>query len=110
MVREKMSRNNRAKQFLPFDAMKGLKEAIHLKEYEHEKITMGELSEEKANEISSLLSSLKKGDYVFVTYFEDGYYHKMEGKCVLDIYNNAITVEKKELSLSQIYDIKKLSL
>ena len=34
--RVKMSRSDRAKQFAPFDALKGLHETIKIKEYEHE--------------------------------------------------------------------------
>ena len=47
----KMPRENRAAQFAPFDALKGLSEAIKLKEYEHDRVALKELSEEQAKEI-----------------------------------------------------------
>ena len=56
MDRYKMPRAQRAKQFAPFDALKGLKDAIKLKEYEHEKKLKGELSEEKIVEILNEMS------------------------------------------------------
>ena len=37
MMRQKMSRQERAKQFAPFDALKGLNDALRTVEAEHEK-------------------------------------------------------------------------
>ena len=47
-----MSRQERAKQFAPFDALKGLHDALRLKEYEHERVQKGDMPEEKAEAIS----------------------------------------------------------
>ena len=41
-----MKREQRAKQFAPFDALKGLQDALRVKEYEHESIIRGEISED----------------------------------------------------------------
>ena len=38
MVRSKMPRVDRAKQFAPFDALKGLQDALRVKEFEHESL------------------------------------------------------------------------
>lgn len=38
MERVKMPRSKRSAQFAPFDALKGLQEALKLKEYEHARI------------------------------------------------------------------------
>ena len=71
MERSKMPRINRAAQFAPFDSLKGLQEALRLKEFEHEKVAKGELSEEDAEKISHTLSTLKKKDFVTVTYYDN---------------------------------------
>ena len=77
MVRMKMPRQNRAAQFAPFDALKGLSEAIKLKEYEHDRIALKELSEEQAKEISNVLENYVPGQILEITYFEDGYEKKI---------------------------------
>lgn len=51
-----MNRADRAKQFAPFDALKGLQEALREKEEMHEKKENIELLEEAKEEISYLNS------------------------------------------------------
>jgi len=109
MERAKMPREQRAKQFAPFDALKGLQEAIRLKEYEQERIQKGDISEERAEEISNLLIRLNKNDLCEITYFEDGHNKKIEGMTQLIIEEQCIKVEtlKKPLKikLDDIVDI-----
>ena len=50
-----MPRGERAKQFAPFDALKGLQQALRLKEYEHERVEKGDLSEEDVLRLSTIL-------------------------------------------------------
>ena len=47
----RMNRQDRAKQFAPFDALRGLREALAAKEREHEKQERGDVSEDVAAEI-----------------------------------------------------------
>ena len=56
--------SDRARQFLPFDALKGFKQAI--KEREKIKVDKIELSEEMANVISYKLRQIKKGMITFL--------------------------------------------
>ena len=58
-VRAPMPLSQRAKQFAPFDALKGLKEAIAQKE--HTPTPRRELSEDAIAEINTRLSNLKPG-------------------------------------------------
>lgn len=104
----KMSRQMRAKQFSPFDALKGLQDALRLKEYQHERIVKGDLSEEKAIELSKTLLNLEKNDIVQVTYFENGHYLKVQGKVVLNVEDNTLSVDRKRLSLDDIFEIFKI--
>lgn len=106
MDRVKMSRLERAKQFAPFDALKGLQETIKIKEYEHDRIVRGEQSEDEVKEISSVLSSLEKGDNVHVEFFRDGHCLNLEGSVKVDVFNQKIFVGAFEINFDEIKMIK----
>lgn len=74
-----MRREDRAKQFLPFDAMKGLNEALRRQEELAERVEKVELGEEDTEAISSVLSRLSRGDRVNVTFFRTGHYLTRSG-------------------------------
>ena len=101
-----MPRSQRAKQFAPFDALKGLHDALKLKEYENERVVKGDLSEEKILEISNTLLNLEKNNCYFVKYFFDGYNKEIIGKIKLDLENNAIKVDNIKINLDDVLDIK----
>ena len=107
-MREKMSRNSRARQFLPFDAMKGLREAIRAAEFENESVLHHRLSEDEAKRISAILSSLNAGDAVYVKYFADSHYFEEKGPCKLDVTRSILVVNEVEIPLFDIYDLKLL--
>ena len=104
-----MPRSERAKQFAPFDALKGLHDALCLKEYEHDRVIKGDLPQEKIEEISTIILNLKKNQPVEVTYFFDGYYKKIEGKSKADILENCIIVGSTKIYFDDIFDIKILN-
>ena len=81
MERMKMPRSKRAAQFAPFDALKGLQEALKLKEYEHARIQRIDVSEEESQRISDILNTIEKCDLVEVKYYneEDEHYHNAIG-------------------------------
>lgn len=101
-----MSRKDRAKQFAPFDALKGLQDALRLKEYEHERVQRGEIQEEKANEISKTLISLEKDSVAKVTYFESGHYLEIEGKVKLIVEEGVLRAGDKKINLNDVFDIE----
>lgn len=103
-----MSMNDRARQFLPFDAQKGLKEAIRLKEIEYERIKKRDISEEKCVEISDTLFKIEKNDLVSVTYFNNGEYLNIKGKIKLKIEEGIIEVDKNKIDINDIFDLKLL--
>lgn len=74
-----MNRQDRAKQFAPFDALNGLREALAKKEYDFGKVERGEHSEELDSEISDKLSKVQRGDRIALTCYQDGYYVKVIG-------------------------------
>ena len=105
-----MNREERAKQFMPFDALKGLSDALRMKEFEVERVCKGDLSEEKITEISKILQSLKKTNIVELSYFNDGHYKKHIGKVEVDIINQLLKSQKLIIKFSDIMDIKLLEL
>ncbi|MGN1012389.1 MAG: YolD-like family protein [Clostridia bacterium] len=72
-----LSNVDRAKQFLPFDALKGFQSALREKEVEY--VDKIELSEEKLEEISNKLQSLKIGEKVNITYYCGNKYNEIIG-------------------------------
>lgn len=102
-----MSRINRAAQFAPFDALKGLDSAYRMKVYEHEKTLQGELSQDEILEISKTLQNLKTGEILEVIFFEDGYYKKVCGKAKLVLDENLILVNNQKIELNSIKTAKK---
>ena len=56
-----MTRAERAKIFAPFDAMKGLQEALRDREERHLRVERHEVSEEQAEQNSRILIRLQRG-------------------------------------------------
>lgn len=67
-----MTRASRAKQFLPFDALPGFKEA--LKEKEIKKEAKIELAEDSLQELESKLNELEKGRIIKLIYYKNNRY------------------------------------
>ena len=60
----------RAKQFLPFDALKGLQEALREKEIEYEE--KKDLSEDTLNELNNKFNQIDNGSFVKITFYKNG--------------------------------------
>ena len=75
--RAKMSREDRAKQFMPFAALKGYSEALRKKE--KVVVPRAEVSEEYAEILDCKLRKVKKNDIITVIHFHDGEYLKKTG-------------------------------
>ena len=105
--RVKMPRGDRAKQFAPFDALKGLQEAMRIKEYEHDRIVRGEISDDEVKEISTVLSIVQNGDNVQLEFFRDGHVIKLSGSARIDILEQKLCVGEFEILFDEIKTIKK---
>lgn len=106
-VRAPMPLSQRAKQFAPFDALKGLKEAIAQKE--HTPTPRRELSEDAIAEINTRLSNLKPGQLVTVVYYCDytQEYHQLTGKVSkVDPYWKAVTIGNISIDFAELYQIE----
>ena len=64
-----MTREQRAKQFMPFDAMKGLQEALRDREERHTRVEKHDLSEENQEANSIVLSKISNGTKVEINYY-----------------------------------------
>lgn len=72
-----ISRLDRARQFLPFDALKGFQEALKEKEIEY--VEKRELSEDSIEQLSKEISLLLKGDMIKIKYYTNKQYKYIEG-------------------------------
>lgn len=105
MARQKMSLDKRAAQFLPFQAVKGLDEALRQKEkIVVEKI---QLSEESLKELDEKMHLVKKGSIVSVTYFCKGEYLKLTGMVArLDEVARVLQVVSTKIKFEDILDVE----
>lgn len=96
--------DNRAKQFIPFAAVKGYEEALRAKEkIIVEKI---ELSEEKKVELDFKLHQISKNDMITVVYFCKDEYIKIEGMVSrLDVDARVLRVVNTKIPFDDIYDL-----
>ena len=95
----------RAKQFLPFDALKGLQEALREKEIEYEE--KKELSEDTLAELNNKFNQIEKGSFVKIRYYRNGRYKEIEGIVTyIDYIKKGIQVDKIEnINICDIIDI-----
>ena len=92
-----MNRGARAKQFLPFDALKGLQEALREKEIEYE--TKKDLSEDTLQELNNKFNQIENGKYVKIKYYKNGRYSEIKGRVT------NIDYIKKKIQISKIENI-----
>ena len=64
-----MTRAERAKQFAPFDAMKGLQEALRDREERHCRVEKREISEDMEAHNSKVIGRLERGMKVEIFYY-----------------------------------------
>ena len=83
-----VNRVARAKQFLPFDALKGLQQALKEKEIEYEE--KKELAEDTLTELNNKFHQLENGKYVKLKYYKNGRYREIKG-----IITNMDYIKKK---------------
>lgn len=104
-MRPKMSREERAKQFMPFAALKGYPEALRKKE----KIVVPkkELSEEYQEELDRKLRQVEKNDIITVVYFCQGEYIKQTGMVSrIDEAARVLKVVNTKIFFDEIIDLE----
>ena len=100
--RPKMSVKERAKQFMPFSALKGFEAA--LREKEKVVVPHAELSEEQKDELDFRLREIKAGDMITIIYFQAGEYIKKTGLVSkIDMSARYIQVVNTKIMFENIY-------
>ena len=102
-----MPPSRRAKQFVPFDALKGLKEAIAAKERRPEPRRV--LSEEMMAEINKTLSGVQRGQCVTVVYYrsmEQAYLQLTGTVMKVDPYWRYLQIDHVGIDFNEIFQIE----
>ncbi len=104
-TREKMSRQDRAKQFVPFAALKGYEDALRAKE----KVVVPkiELTEERKEELDRQIRKIRPGDMAEVVYFSQGEYLRVTGMVSrLDVDARVLRVVNTGIAFADILEIR----
>jgi hypothetical protein len=102
-----MMREQRAKQFMPFDAMKGLAEALKDREEKHSRVPKHGISDEKKQELSETLIRVEKGSKVFVEYYAN--FHDREKSGIVTEINRPyqfLRLDEEKILFTDLYDIR----
>ena len=103
-----MTRQDRAKIFAPFDAMKGLQEALREREERLTRCPRREICEEDIARNSAVLMTLKRGMEAEV-FCWDGFHDVVKrGKItyISRAFNGYLEVDHEPIEFEDIYDIK----
>lgn len=103
-LRKKMERGERAKQFMPFAALKGYPDALRKKE----KIVVEKvlLSEEGARLLDLKMHQVQKRDMVTVVYFHENEYLKLTGMVSrIDATARILRIVNTDIPFDDILDV-----
>ena len=98
---------NRAAQFLPFDAMKGLTEELKLREKKLSRVPKRELSEDDAAMINDVINKIDFGSQIEMVYYDNGHYYDII--CIVekkDIIYRYLLIATQKIYFDDIYSIK----
>lgn len=100
-----MDRRSRAKQFMPFDALKGFREAMA--EKERIIVPKRDLPEEKKEELDWKLRQIQKEDIITVEYFQDREYVQATGMVTrIDDAGRTLEIASLRIAFVDISDLK----
>ena len=104
-----MDRSERAKQFAPFDALRGLREALEEKEREHERREKRMRTEEETEALERVLPLLARGKRAEVLFYEGGFYLQARGAIEeVDLVRRILRIGDGVLSFEDVYYIRLL--
>ncbi|MDL2302476.1 YolD-like family protein [Lachnospiraceae bacterium OttesenSCG-928-D06] len=100
----KMDRADRAKQFMPFDALKGFREA--LEEKERIIVEKRHLSQEEKEKLDRILGQVKGNEIITVHYFQKGEYVQITGMVSkIDKINRILKIVNTRIPFDDISDL-----
>lgn len=94
---------------MPFDAMKGLQEALRDREERHTRVERHEISEEQMEKNSAVLSRLERGDRVELDCYL-GFHDVHRSGTVTEISTvmRTLTLGEEKIYFEDIYTIKRI--
>ena len=96
--------SERAKQFMPFAALKGLPEA--LAEKEKNPVPKKELTEEKIGQLNHQLEYLQKGQIVTIVYYHDMEYVQLTGIVTkINAYEKSLMLGEIIIQFEDLLDV-----
>ena len=100
-----MDRADRAKQFMPFDGLKGFRDA--LSEKERIIVPQRDLSEEEKEVLDQKLSLIQKKDMMNVEYFQNGEYVQVTGMVSrIDETSRVLKIVNTKVDFDYISDLQ----
>ena len=100
-----MDRGIRAKQFMPFDTLKGFREAVA--EKERIIVPKRDISEEQKEELEWKIRQLKKEDIITVEYFQNREYVQVTGMITrIDEVSRTLDIANTRIAFVDISDLK----
>ena len=100
-----MTRASRAKQFLPFDALKGFQEAINEKQIKYD--DKKELTEESYIRLEEEWNKIDEESIVRIKYYKNKKYVEIQGKVTnIDYVRKRIKVNEENINICDIIDIE----
>ncbi len=102
-----MTRAERAKIFAPFDAMKGLQEALRDREERHSRVERHDISEEQQEKNSEVFAKLTKGMHVQLDCYS-AFHDVTKTGTVTEISTvyRYLKLDKEKIFFCDIYDIR----
>lgn len=102
-----MTRQERAKQFMPFDAMKGLQEALRDREERHSRNGRREIGEEQEAQINSTLCRIRIGQSVEIECYYSFHDVVLEGRVTrFRPDEKRLNIDDISLHFEDIYSIR----
>lgn len=104
-----MDRVQRAKQFMPFAALKGFEEKIRLAEFHP--VDKIEFFDDAAEELDRRLRTVRPGDMISIIYYQKtprgGTYLRRTGMVSnIDLIDRTLTVVKERIPFSDLYELR----
>lgn len=107
MIRMKMSREERAKQFMPFAALKGYPDALRKKE--RVVVPKVEISEEYARELDIRMHELAPNEMASVVYYEQGEYVRLTGMVTrIDETARILKIVNTKIRFDDILEVERI--
>ncbi len=103
--RRKMDREIRAKQFMPFDALKGFREAMA--EKERIIVPKRDLSDEQKEELGRKIRQIQKKDIITVEFFQNRQYMRVTGMVTrIDDASRVLEIVNTRIAFTDISDLR----